>query len=355
MLVGVNMIIPGASGVYGEAGLPDYAKRYLLQAVRAASRLQDATRFIVFHAPGAQPAGIEAEMVEISGTGRGFFSRSGPLDGVWQAAKRARVDLMLSPIQAALTGVDLPHVFLALDLHPWENELGAPAKTAVATAVKKTCARAKALVAPSEYVRRRCWELFDVPLNKTVVAPPGIPVAFKDPQNPMVALPYLMVYDDGHPAESVRMTAEALKKNAHKLPENLVVAGPAAAEPELWGENVVRVEYCPDAQLASLYQHCSAFICPGRSDGGMLRVLEALGAGACAVAPHSQVATEIVADAPFYYNPESRASFMQALTRVLELTPEEKAQRMRHDKAVAARFSWDQTAWKLLSAFKKTA
>ena len=341
MHVGVNTILP--QGV-----LADYARRYLKQALRAAAKLQDATQFTVFAPEGGDAAWGDIPVVALPRPPAPRWWRGEHFAPLAAALAQHRIDVLLSPLAAASFDVPTPKVFYALDLHPWEPEPGkAQEKLSHGASIRRACAAARALVAPSGYVRKRLQELFDVPLNKTVVAPPGVPEIFVEEHAPMAPPPYLLCYDDGRAPEKLRQLVQALRDREFTL----ILAGPGNADPAL--EDVVRIEQCPDAQMAALYQHCATFICPGRSDGGASRIIEALGAGCCVVTPHGPAPTELAGDAPFYYNPDSRASFLQGLQRSLDQGAEERQQRIRHGKAVAARFSWDETAWKLLSALKR--
>ena len=51
---------------------------------------------------------------------------------------------------------------------------------------------------------------------------------------------------------------------------------------------------------------------------------------------------------------DSRVENIQTMRRALAQAPEERAQRVRNGQAIAAKFTWEKAAWKLLSACKKT-
>lgn len=355
MRVGVHLIFPSGPDGADWGGPPDHARRYVMQTLRAAAALQNATEFVLFHAPEESHGGEPFACVALESQRGGWFSRSSGLaKPLKQAVRAARVDVLLSPLQSADLDIGVPQVYFACDLRPWEEEPGvASGRIAHAAAFRKACAESRALVVPSNYVRQRCLDLFDVPLNHTIVAPAGVPSAFAGSHSSMVAQPYLLMHDDHPEREKARRIVSALEKHASRFPYPVVLVGPGAEEGSELDERVVFIEHCPDAQLAGLYQQCAAFICCGRGDGGALHVIEALGAGCCVIAPHSPATTDLVADGPFYYNPESTSSLLQALGRVLDQGPQERGQRVRHGKAIAARFTWEQTAWKLLSAFKR--
>ncbi len=355
MRVGVHLISPSEQDVSEWGVAPEHARRYVLQTLRAAAALQNATEFVLFHGAEERFSAEPFPCVPLELARAGWFRRtSSPARSLKQAVRSERVDVMLSPLQSADLDLGIPQVYFACDLRPWESEPGAPpAKVAHIGALRKACADSRALVAPSNYIRQRFLELFDVPLNHTVVAAAGVPSAFAQNHSSMVAKPYLLLHDDSPGRENACMIVSALEKHATRFPFPVVLIGAGVGEESPLDDRVVYIEHCPDVQLAGLYQQCEAFVACGRGDGGASRVIEALGAGCCVIAPHSPATTELVADGPFYYNPGSTSSLMQALGRVLDQGPQEHGQRVRHGKAIAARFTWEQTAWKLLSAFKR--
>lgn len=354
MIVGVNTLMPedagGVAGVY--TGHDDRYFRNLLWALRS---LQTETEFVLFcdeenHA--AYEGWLRANVGERGSLLSGLRG-GGALDA---AAAKAKVDVIWTPLAGASVG-SVPQVLYATDFLPWEpdaGEAGPVRKSANAKAEKKACASAKSLVVSSEYLRRKALEMFDMPLNKVVVAPPGVDPAFQSANDTVVEPPYLVLYCDARASRDLPKLHEALEHLEKDYPHNFVVAGPGfAEEPGDWGPRYVRIERLPDSTLSGLYQHASAFIYPGLYDGCCVRVLEALCAGVPVVAPRSGALPEHCADGPIYYSLTSAASLVQSVRRAIELDPQARAARIHAGRSVLPKFSWEKSAWKLLTALSK--
>lgn len=346
MLVGVNMTDDAAHL------LSDAETRYLRRFLETARQVQSSTEFVVFTS-NPHPAaicGCETVPVETHAGMLGALNvRGSVLD---QAIRRTQVEVMFSPLDAAMSISAVPQVLLAAHTATWEPDSGVASKQI--KAMKRACSAVRAVVATSEHMRRRCLELLDVPLNKSIVAPPGVDAIFETPQSPMVDPPYFLVFRDTFSAKYLPKMFQTFSAFQDEFPHTIVVSGGRQAdEPDDWGEHVVRIEQCPDSAQAGLYQHCTAFIQPSVHDGNALRVLEAVRAGACVISPHARAVEELAGDAPFYYNWESGASFLAALRRAVQLSAEQRAERAYLGRMILSKYAWDKSAWKILSAFKR--
>ena len=353
MIVGVNTVMPedagGMPGIY--AGNDDRWFRSLLHALRG---LQTDTDFVLFcdennhsHYEGWMRANIGGQASLFSGLRGG-----GALEA---AAAKAKADVIWTPLAGASVG-PVPQVLFATDFIAWESD-GDPGpirKGANLKAEKKACQAAKSLVVSSEYLRRKALDIFEMPLNKVVVLPPGVDPAFQGAHDTMVEPPYMVVFCDARATRGADRLFESLEQLKKDYPHNFVIAGPGFAdEPDDWGDRYIRIERLPDSALCGLYQHASVFIYPGLFDGCCVRVLEALSAGVPVVAPRSGALPEHCADGPIYYNHTSAVSLVQSVRRAIDLEPQARAARIHAGRSVLPKFSWEKSAWKLLTALSK--
>jgi len=215
-------------------------------------------------------------------------------------------------------------------------------------------ANAAVVVAPSEFIQQELLDLFNVPLNKVVVAPLGADDAFAEPQPCMVEKPYLLLVGTTRPSKNVTRLRQALSRLRGEIPHSLVVVGKAGeCEPEEWGAGVVRIERCPTAQLAGLYQHCDLFICASLYEGSGVTILEAMRAGARIVSSRVGGIPELADKVPTYLNHENVDSIVAAIRWALNETRDERDERTRAGQHLAAQYTWEQCALKTLSAFKR--
>jgi glycosyltransferase involved in cell wall biosynthesis len=358
MLVGVNTIPATARTEASEGGyLPNAPEeRYLRCALDTARMLQNNTHFIVYTHDRNHEVYHGWDRVQVGLRACGINAWSGRNSALDRAVHETQADVLFSPLESAPPLCAVPQVIYSLNIAPWEEAAGgAPFKGGPSLkTVKRACATARALLVPSEYARRKCLDLFEAPLDKSIVAPAGVSPTFEKPSPTMIEKPYMVLFSDPLSVKNIPGIRKTLNSKREELPPTLVVAGPGSgSEPEHWGPGVVRIEKIPDNHLAGLYQNSALFIYPALYDGTAMRVLEALRAGACVVTPNSGAVTELAGDAPFYYNPESAGSFIQAVRWAMEQSQIQNSERIRLGRRAAAAHSWEKTAWKILSAFRR--
>lgn len=349
MLVGVDTRIPAIRRTPG----PD--RRWLQRLLRTAAELQGDTRFLLFTDEQTHKAWDGWDRVPVASERGGLAAllRGSSLANV---IKQHDLDLILAPLDNPVPSPPVPQVLYAVDLAPWEpmSGVGPARKGAPVKEIRKACAGARRIVTASQYLRRRCLDFFEAALDRVTVAPPGVDAVYGEDYPPIVEPPYFMTYVDGLCTGRLELFDEVQERLNQQYGYTLVVAGPGwAEEPEDWSDTVVRVEYCPEAQLAGLYRNAAAFLYLPLHDGMAIPVLEAVRAGAPVVAPRSGALEELAGNSPFYYNPDSSRSMLQNIRRVLEQDPTERQRRTTEGRRTAAELSWEKSAWKMLSAFKE--
>lgn len=326
---------------------------YLRRLLGAFRHMQDQARFFLFTSEAKQSEyeGWMRAPVDIgTGTRGGLSGLLGMGRTLSRAVSKAGVDALLCPLGSAPASPPVPQWLYILDTRPWEpgGELAGVIKQ-----VKRICADARAIIAPSEYTRRRCLKVFDVPLDKVVVAQPGVDAVFAKPNECIVERPYIVIVGNTCKTHNYPRVFKALAQIQQETPHTLVIIGQACqAEPPSWGPRGMRVERCPDAQLAGLYQNAEAVVFATLHDGCGQRVLEVLRAGGIIVAPNIGAIPEFAGDTPIFYNFESVESIVRGIRRAFQEGVSTKEARLRASKR-AAEFTWEKCAWKALSAFKR--
>jgi len=348
MLVGVNALAlaPGRGGG---------AERFLRNVLVTMRDVQPHTRFVIFTDAGNHASFEGYDRVCIADA-----SRLGPRNDtaalLGAPARQAAVDLLFSPLTTAPAKSPVPVVAYALDLRQWEADHIRKQRRGAASqrAAKRVCAAAAALVVPSTYVQMRCLELLEIGLDKIVVAPLGVHEVFATPQPALVEQPYLLAVGDTHEFKNTARLQEVFAHLRGEAPHTLVVVGrPCEAEPKDWGPGVLRFEHCPLAQLAGLYQGCDMYIQPSLYEGSGVTVLEAMRAGAPVATSRTGGIPEVAGDAPIYFNPNSPASMLGAVRRVISEGPDARRLRVRAGLRIATDYTWEKCAWKTLAAFKR--
>lgn len=331
-----------------------HEERYLRRVISTARQVQPETEFIVLTHEGNHGSfeGWDRVMVQEGSGMLGSLRGGTPIE---RAAKQASADILLQALDTATASPPMQQVLYALDLSPYEPAPGEHGKKPLdAKTIRKAAAASLTVVVPSEYLRRRCLELFETPLNHVMVAHPGVDTIFAESHGTMVAAPYLVIYEDSltYPhKERVREALDQLsKENSHTF---VIVGRNPFDEIEDWGPRAVRIEHLPDNHLAGLYQNGSCFLYAGLHDGSAVRVLEALHSGIPVVAPSSGAFNELAGKHPIYYNATSTATMIQCLRRALDEDPKARNERVRLTRSTTSKYNWEKCAWRFLSAFKR--
>lgn len=273
-----------------------------------------------------------------------------------RAAKLAKVDLVYTPLQTAGMVTAVPAVPYALDLSFLEKEArGSHWRTPpLAREIRRVAGRSQIFVAPSEYMRKQMLAHLAIPMNKVVVAPPGSDPGLDGAHATIAEQPYLITLGDTRHRGHLQFLLNVFERLKDEIPHTLVVLGrPDHTEPDDWGSRVLRIHRCPIPQMAGLLQHSAGFICTSLHEGACITILEAMRGGARVITPRVGGIPEIAGTLPVYYNHESVASLVSAVRRVLQESSEERERQVSFSRRRAAEFTWENCAWRTLSAFKR--
>ena len=106
-------------------------------------------------------------------------------------------------------------------------------------------------------------------------------------------------------------------------------------------ENSVRLNVkVSDEDLAVQYARAAAFICPSEYEGFGLPVLEAFASGTIVACSRTSSLPEAGGTAAFYFDPLDVESMVRALTKIVQLTSAERAERIRQGQLHARSLSW---------------
>lgn len=269
-----------------------------------------------------------------------------------EAAEETHVDRLLTPLSAAPAKCPVAVVGLMVDLSTFETPEGTKPREDAAhvSRLKRAADNAATVAVPSEYARRRLLDCLAVPLNKSLVARPGVDHLTAAPQPPTVEKPYLLV---GHaPApEVIQRVIDVLKRIEKRISHTLIVVGEASDnEPEDWGWRILRIHHCPADQLAGLYQHCDLALCIAQDDASAMAVLEAMQCGAPVVAAKTGAVPEVAHNVPFYCDPVNAASIAVTILHALDEEETQRVHRIRSGRQTAAEFTWTRCADRLYKA-----
>jgi glycosyltransferase involved in cell wall biosynthesis len=354
MIVGVNTVTGNIGSRSVQRGQVSYDDYYIYCLIQTVLRVQKDTRFVMF-APEEDAERYEGWPVILIPRPRGpMAALRGGVPNLESAIQQANIDVLLSPIEGALSSCSVPQILYALNLEPWLEKRNQP-EPPQTKSIRKACSNAVGFIVPSEYYRRACLEHFQAPLNKIFVVPPGVsPVLGEQQDFSMFENPFILLCTDASTADSMDYFLTVWDGLKRELGYNLVVFGPgSSADPTDWGHDAIRIEHFPDTQLAGLFQHSKLYVYPAVQEGTGVRVIEGLKAGAITITPENKSIHEHVGATPLFYTTSNKRALAQTIRRALDLTGDRREKHIELGQKRVREFDWEKSAWKLLQSLKR--
>ncbi|GEM_PF-1023999 len=348
MRVGINLI--STPHYEPDELVTRFFQKFLQYSVEA----KDTNDFFIFITEGSCETNFpNAEVIQIPPIENRLLSklyiRSTPLDSI---IRKFSLDTIISPLENAMSISSIPCIPIVLHTESWYREQDLSFFTN--RDLRKNLVNCPLWITTSEYGRKLCLEEWKVPLNKVVSVPVGVEKSLSKAPPPIIQQKYLVSVVDDSTIRHLPDIVEVLKNLQTDSPYSILLIGKThKREPKDWGENVLRIEKCPDNTLGGILHHATAFIYPSLHDISAMRVIEALQAGTCVIAPFNPAFEEKCSELPFYYQGGSISSFNSTLNRVLSLSEEERLERIRLGRVRVGEYSWQDTAWKIITTIKK--
>ncbi len=274
------------------------------------------------------------------------------------AAKNAGADLLFSAIEGLAPDSGFPLALFVMQLYDFRKLShskalfgGSPLRAA-----KNIATQARAVVVPSEFMRREVLEVLGVTLEKTVLAPLGVDEAFAQPHASIVEKPYFLYVGRISERKNMPVLLEAFRRLQDELPHSLLIVGePGDDEPASWGPRIVRIDRVGTAQLAGLYQHADVVLSASTYEGSGVLALEALKAGARVAVGRIGGIPEVAGDAPMYIVPDNVDSVTGMMRRCATENIGDRERRAKLGRQMSTGWAWEKTARQLMTAFRKTA
>jgi glycosyltransferase involved in cell wall biosynthesis len=318
---------------------------FLRKSLEALAALRPGPDLVIL-AAGGRPAGFGGfEMIEIAG------SAQAP-----GAAKKAGADLLFSAIEGLAPDSGFPLALYMLQLYDLRKQSQAKGLFGASPlrAAKNVAAQARAVVVPSEFMRREALEVLGVTLEKIVVAPLGVDEAFAQPHATIVEKPYFLYVGRISERKNLPVLLEAFRRLQDEMPHSLLIVGePGEAEPASWGPRIVRIDHVGTAQLAGLYQHADVVLSASTYEGSGVLALEALKAGARVAVGRIGGIPEVAGDAPMYIVPDNVDSVTGMMRRCAQEGPQDRERRAKLGHQMSTGWAWEKTARQLMTAFRK--
>ena len=234
--------------------------------------------------------------------------------------------------------------------------------------------RADAIIAVSECTKRDAIRFYDLPPEKITVIYEGVnpalhPVEDKNAIDQARARyahgqPFIFFLGTIEPRKNIIALIDAVRAlRTRGLPQRLLVAGRKGwlyqdvfdhVRRSGMDNEVVFLDYVPDADLPALFAACDAFVFPSLYEGFGLPPLEAMACGAPVVCSNTSSLPEVVGTAAILINPRD-AGEIAAATECVIKDPSRRAELRGRGIAQAAKFSWERAAHETLAVYRQVA
>lgn len=227
--------------------------------------------------------------------------------------------------------------------------------------------RSSRIIAVSEFTKREITELLGVPAENICVIRNGTPTLAAPAEFSLlqtkfsISAPYLLFIGNVEPRKNLErliMAFSALCASTRQLSHlKLVVAGgsgwnstPIFELAQTVG-NVVFTGYISEEDKSALYRHASLFAFPSIYEGFGIPILEAMSVGTPVLCSNTSSMPEVAGDAAVLVDPFSVDDIADGLYKLL--TDEAlRAEKIAAGFTQAAKFSWDDSAQKLMELYK---
>jgi glycosyltransferase involved in cell wall biosynthesis len=218
------------------------------------------------------------------------------------------------------------------------------------------------VVAISEYVRQEAASRLGIEPDHILRVYNGVRF-LSDGDSPEPAdVPYILCVGALRPRKNLGRLILAFRQLRERHPDlELRIAG--RAEPGfsdmpglldlLETPNLQFLGYLSDEELRAAYANALVFCYPSLDEGFGLPILEAMACGTLVVASNTSSLPEIAGGHAELVDPLSPDSIAAGIQAILDLTPEQRAQRIGHARGWAEGFNWQQAAWSYLAIYQE--
>lgn len=271
---------------------------------------------------------------------------------------RERLDLVHFPHWNVPLGVRTPFVLTIHDLilfdHPsrratTQDPLRYMAKSfGHRIVIRNAVRRARKIISPSEYTKRRILERFHIAEEKIVVIPEGVRQLFAPVPSPQSLVPRVLYVGNAYPHKNLERLLAAFADVRKKIPDaELLIAGNDdyffKRTSKIGGEGVRFIGGPSDEDLENLYASARLFVIPSLVEGFGLTPLEAMARGIPVAASRGGALPEVLGEAAMYFDPERTDEMARV---IVEVMTDEGARRelVVRGSQQAARYSWRRAA-----------
>jgi len=291
------------------------------------------------------------------------------------AALTSRLDLLHCPSQTAPYFAPCPVVLTVHDLIPLRMDDGWPASevSRFRRDLARSVAKARRIIAVSEFTRHDLLSEFQMSENKIDVIPWGVHSQPYEniPEEEWTALcqtyglksPFFVAFGGNAPRKNVARILEAMSLFTRTVTRDVQLALigvtpyiqrqiEAMANQLGISANVVSLGYLTEATVSSLLMKSEALVYPSLHEGFGLPIIEAMAVGAPVITSNVTSMPEIAGDAAILIDPQDAAAIAEAM-RECYLNDRVKGELRARGYCRREHFTWEWTARQTLGVYQR--
>lgn len=233
--------------------------------------------------------------------------------------------------------------------------------------LKQGIGRARAIIVPTEYVKKDVTKTFKVRRNRIVVTYEAVDKGFYAPRINLekfgINKPFLLYVGNAYPHKNLERMILAFGRltTRYLLDYQLVIAGrkdsfhqgleEAVQEANLT-DRVIFTDFVTDYELAGLYKNAKLYIFPSLSEGFGLPPLEAMAHDLPVISSNATCLPEVLGEAAEFFDPKSINGMSEAMLKVL--SDEKLAKKLIvSGRKQIKKYNWNKTAKQTLEVYQK--
>ena len=341
-------------------GVGNYVRGSLAGLVEAAGGEHEIVAFAPTSPAGRKAipralAGLDVELklvsLPLSQRWRDAWSRLGrpPLERFLGAFDVSHFSDWMYPPQAGGVRATTVHDLVPLRFPEWVTAKTRAMHGAKYANTARTC---DVVFVNSEFTGRDVVERLGIAPERVKVAYPGVKEVFRpDGERADLGRPYVLTVATLEPRKNLATLVEAHQLLGDDL--LLAVAGGTGwgDQPELRGQNVIRLGFVSDEELARLYRGAAVAVYPSRFEGFGMPITEAMACGVPVVASVHKSMDEAAGDAAVRADPDDPAAIAAAIRDAQARREELVPRGLRH----AQRFTWRSAGEVFLAGYEEAA
>ena len=231
--------------------------------------------------------------------------------------------------------------------------------------IKKAVVQSRAVLTPSQWVKRDILVHYPVADSKIIVIPEAASSGYfkvDKPGKPVLSNDYFIYVGNAYPHKNIGQLIKAVKIVAADNPKVklVIVTGRdwfyrrlRLLITKLKAQPVVKLkDFTSDEDLRRLYQNSVAFVTASLYEGFGLPGLEAMAAGTLVLASRRAALPETYNGAAWFFDPDNLDELVAKMKHLLNLKAVSRQNKLKRAHDFCRSYSWEKTAQKTLAVYE---